>query len=519
MTLRPHQILFQNTCIEILGGAPIRQIIVAVTPGGGKSALPVIAAQLLIAVIADKLIWIAPRNSLKYQGEAEFVDPRWQTPRRLRATNGNEPAPDRGADGYLTTFQAIGMSPGLHQEYVRRNRTIVFLDEAHHVADQSTWHDAIQPVIDAAVLVVYASGTLSRGDGKQIAGLGYDGLQVDLEDTDHTRVIRYGRGQAIKDEAILPVHPKTLDGAATWNDEAGIKRSADSIAKAGQDSTAALFTALRTEYAYQLLDACTADWTNMCRQYPQAKLLVVAPNIEQAKRYLAHIAKNYLAEIATSEDSTACRRSIEQFKQGAFHVLVTVGVAYEGLSVPEITHIACLTHIRSVPWLEQCFARANRKAPGKPFGVVWGPADRAFLEAGRMIELEQIIPLKERPEDTSTSGSGDTGQEGNGAGPGRPGIQPLWSAVIGAENIPGMQPDVIQGPAIAPSEAERILRENIRAIRKAVIEGARPGSQQALQKIFDRVMRQETGRPIEEQNSQELEASWMVAREKFGGRL
>lgn len=512
MNLRPHQAQFQAICQEIASGASVRRIIVYVTPGGGKSALPVIAAQLLIPSFADKLIWVAPRNALKYQGESEFVDPRWQTSRRLRATRGNEPAPDRGADGYLTTFQAIGMSPGAHLEYVQSHRTILFLDEVHHVADGSTWLDALQPIIDAASLVIFASGTLSRGDGQRIAGMEYSGLSIDLQETPDTRVIRYGRSQAIKDGATLPVHPRTIDGAATWNDEAGIKRSTESLAKAGDDSAAALFTALRTDYAYQLLDACLADWETMCATYPAAKVLVVAPNIEQAKRYLAHVSRRYLAEIATSEDSAACRRAIDEYKRGAFPVLVTVGVAYEGLSVPEITHIACLTHIRSVPWLEQCFARANRRAPGKPFGVVWGPADRAFLEAGRMIDAEQLAPLKEQPEEVE-SGHGDP-IEAEGTGPGRPGIQPLWSTAHGLN-----QHELSIAPAIAPSEAERILRENIRAIRSAVLGKARPGSQLALQRIFDMNMRSGSGKPIEDQDGTELQASWMLAREKFGGRV
>jgi hypothetical protein len=38
-------------------------------------------------------------------------------------------------------------------------------------------------------------------------------------------------------------------------------------------------------------------------------------------------------------------------------------MAYEGLDVKPITHIACLTRIRSKPWIEQMLARATRHDP------------------------------------------------------------------------------------------------------------------------------------------------------------
>src|ERR1035437_8478525 len=38
-------------------------------------------------------------------------------------------------------------------------------------------------------------------------------------------------------------------------------------------------------------------------------------------------------------------------------------MAYEGLDCKPITHIACLTNIRSKPWIEQMLARATRHDP------------------------------------------------------------------------------------------------------------------------------------------------------------
>ncbi|MDR0641642.1 MAG: DEAD/DEAH box helicase family protein [Treponema sp.] len=76
-TLRKHQRETVEVCREILEGKPIREIILSVTPGGGKSFVPVIIAENLIPAIVEKICWVVPRNSLKYQGEGEFCDPRW----------------------------------------------------------------------------------------------------------------------------------------------------------------------------------------------------------------------------------------------------------------------------------------------------------------------------------------------------------------------------------------------------------------------------------------------------------
>ena len=57
----------------------IEPIITSVTPGGGKSALPVILAHRLIARgIVDRVLWVVPRDSLRKQAAKAFDDKRWR---------------------------------------------------------------------------------------------------------------------------------------------------------------------------------------------------------------------------------------------------------------------------------------------------------------------------------------------------------------------------------------------------------------------------------------------------------
>ncbi|WP_043839095.1 DEAD/DEAH box helicase family protein, partial [Muricoccus aerilatus] len=84
-----------------------RDILAAVTPGGGKSLLPVIAASRLIAAgVVDRICWVVPRDSLRLQAEEAFADPYWREALRhslsVRAAD-NTPDPSRGLAGYITT--------------------------------------------------------------------------------------------------------------------------------------------------------------------------------------------------------------------------------------------------------------------------------------------------------------------------------------------------------------------------------------------------------------------------------
>jgi superfamily II DNA or RNA helicase len=509
MKLRKHQAELVEVCGRILAGHGPTTIIQSVTPGGGKSASPVILAENLIPAVADKLLWVVPRNSLKYQGEEEFLDPRWNTKHRLRALDGNQDNPSRGFSGYITTYQAIGQDPRPHWAEFTEHRYILFLDEPHHIAEDASWERAIRPLINNAELVVFASGTLSRGDGKRIAFLDYEGDVVNLAAGGDTAVIRYSRSDAIRDEAICPVEFRTVDGTSEWEELDGEHRSSD-LSTSGEDSAKALFTALRTEYAYQLLTTTANDWARYREsEYPNAKLLIVAPNIELAKLYMNFMERHFpgqLGAIATSEDTARARTNIEDYKMGVLSYLVTVAMAYEGLSVKEITHIACLTHIRSVPWLEQCFGRGNRLAPGKRQAWVYGPADPDFREAIRMIEAEQLVPVGGRDEVDRCEW-----EPGEGAGGERPWINPLRSEAFG-DIAP---PAPAYSMTVSISQQELALRKIIRDRREVLKNRKRNGAQKSFLSVFNRTIKTITDRPLGKMNLDELHRVDSILRERF----
>ena len=70
--LRSHQVRAREICRGILAGDEVSRIYADVTPGGGRSGIPPILANELIPHIADKILWVVPRLTLREQAEGEF---------------------------------------------------------------------------------------------------------------------------------------------------------------------------------------------------------------------------------------------------------------------------------------------------------------------------------------------------------------------------------------------------------------------------------------------------------------
>ncbi len=518
MILRKHQAEVDRIAVSIAGGAPIKRLLISVTPGGGKSALPGILAERLFPFVADRIMWVVPRDSLRAQGEEDF--PVWSR-YRIRAA-GNETDPCRGTHGFVTTYQSIVANPVRHLSTIcDGHRWIIFFDEPHHVSIDSSWDKAIAPLVECAVLVAYASGTFARGDGLRIAGIPYrENGQPNFGGGAETAVVRYSRTDALREGAIVPVSFRLMDGRAEWMDESGERQSSDSL-DSRDYAAESLFTALRTEFAVELLDSCVADWIEHRRDvYPAGKLLAVAPNIALASVYQEHLRRRGIdALIATSDDSTAAADAIARFKgqaAPAADVLVTVAMAYEGMSVPAVSHIACLTHIRSMPWLEQCFARANRTAPGKDRAIIYGPKDGRFREAIDAIEAEQVEALSGRMAARREAHGEDScdGVEGGGSGR-RPWIQPIGSAAYrgeGGDLFAAERPD----GGLTPSQAETTLRTQIARHIETVVGRRRPGSKGIVERVIVRTLKDAVGgKGRAECTTEELVTQWAILKERW----
>ncbi|WP_082711644.1 DEAD/DEAH box helicase [Methylobacterium indicum] len=521
--LRSHQRSLSELVAALARGeaSGIGDILAAVTPGGGKSLLPVIAASKLIAAgIVERVVWIVPRDSLRLQAEEAFADPAWRAALghdlSVRAAD-NSPDPSRGLSGYVTTYQAVAAAPALHLAEMRRHRTLLVVDEVHHLpalaegdaggeaarTEAAAWSQALLPLFRAAHLRLLLSGTLERADGRRILWLPYrteNGAPTPDIDAPGWAVIGYSRAEALAEKAVLPVNFGALDGEASWLEGGRTSGQArvgpHRLSGSGPSATTrpALFTALRTGFARDLLrEAFFATRRLRAERRRQrglrgtdavrglGKLLVVAPDQASAQSYHAML-QAWMPEeqarrdvrIATSAeaDAHAALAAFRLTPEPA--VLVTVAMAYEGLDAPEVAVVAALTHIRSRPWLEQMIARATRVDPhagdyADQHALVFHPDDPLFAQFRARIETEQATATRPRKR---PAGAGSP--EPRPPVPTDDGIVPLESNALGLRYAmlrPGpsvalARPEAKDGDAVAvpPSRIERALRARVAAM-------------------------------------------------------
>ena len=112
------------------------------------------AARLIAAGIVERVCWVVPRDSLRLQAEEAFADPAWRAALghavSVRAAE-NAPDPCRGLQGCVTTYQGVAAAPELHLAEFRRHRTLLVVDEVHHLPALAEWRrPAADPGEDAA---------------------------------------------------------------------------------------------------------------------------------------------------------------------------------------------------------------------------------------------------------------------------------------------------------------------------------------------------------------------------------
>ena len=571
--LRTHQAHVAAIVQAIAAGeaAEVGDILAAVTPGGGKSLLPVIAAAALIgAGVVDRICWVVPRDSLRLQAEEAFADPAWRTALghalSVRAA-GNDPDPCRGLAGYVTTYQGVAAAPDLHLAEFRRHRYLLIVDEVHHLPalsdmtpeplvdgspdEASGWSRALQPLLETARLRLLLSGTLERADGRGILWLPYRaGQRAATREVDMLApgwaVVGYSRAQALAERAVLPVTFGALDGEARWLDPE-IKQPDGSPAEVGphrlfghwptETTRPALFTALRTGFADELLRQAF-DATRRLRASRRSergegrglgKLLVVAPDQAAARRYQEVVrawlprAQHDTVRLATSDERDA-RETLASFRlRREPTILVTVAMAYEGLDAPEVAVVAALTHIRSRPWLEQMVARATRVDPhAGPYAMqralVFHPDDPLFARFRHRIETEQgtlartPTPKRQGRLPFWLQGRADAEDAAKGIVPLSSNALALRYAVLkpGPDFVAGA-PDAQNELLELPSVAERRLRRRVGemvAAQAVEDEGAlHQGRGQGGYHRYNAVLKRVLGKSRAAMTLQELEAA------------
>ncbi len=403
--LRKHQsealALAENIINGVVALSFCKTFVAGVTPGGGKTLMASLFAHALLAAgVVDYVVVVVPRVTLRTQMARGFTDETRGLRRHLGVeASGKVDHAHRdlfGSCGYVTTYQAISENPKRHMRRLKGKNVLLILDEPHHLADEegAAWRMAIAPLVEAAKCVLLMSGTLRRHDGKRIPFVPYDENARAVVD------IRYTYGDALRERAVLDTKFLRLDARVTY-ERLGRTHERDLSATGSEDQERdALRTVLTDDiYRNEVCLQALQEWQDYRAEvYHRAQAIVVTHSQVAAKDLVAAIrAKIDLPVALAISDEANAHKAVRSFQRGEAQILVTVGMAYEGLDVPSATHLICLTNTRSEPWLEQCIARVTRFNPACPLPweqqiahvyVPDDPAMRAFIDRMLLAKAE-----------------------------------------------------------------------------------------------------------------------------------
>jgi Helicase conserved C-terminal domain/Type III restriction enzyme, res subunit len=398
--LRPHQLEAKLLAQQIADKGPAWPHKISsfhVTPGGGKTlGASVFAHALVRGGVADYVLYVCPRDTLRQQVVGAWTSAPMDLPGGLKSIRGAPTAQPsllrEDRMGFVTTYQSIAKHPNRFLKLMQLGKWLLVLDEGHHLPEsgqafeddesrtESGWTQHIRPLVEAAAHILIMTGSAARDKGK-IAFLRHEGRRA-IYDVTHTR------RSALACRSVLHVITKLCDGTSKYWYRLK-PHTAELSADNGKESGHVLETALLDPvYRDALLSDAIADWENYRHHNTRARMIVVCMDIPKCRQVVRYIKDHHprwvpvLAVSKTVDKEQSGKRALSKFRDHQEgHILVTCQMAYEGLDVPDCTHLVCLTNIRSRSWLEQAFARVTRFDPDcglsweEQCAYIYAPAD------------------------------------------------------------------------------------------------------------------------------------------------
>jgi superfamily II DNA or RNA helicase len=354
-----------------------RTFVLDATPGGGKTrGCSIFAHELLDSGVVQKVLIVVPRDSLRSQTREGFTDNEYlfrgivDDPKQIR--RGQESMLERS--GWVTTYQAIAAAPDRWLRLVRNFRLLLILDEGHHLSERPTddpevaegaaWWRGVKPIADIATRILLASGTLWARRGQKIPLVPY------REDGTIVADVTYSRREAMAEKAILPINFKRIDGRAMFAHRGHVRDVQLSTARKADNGKALKTLLLSQDYRDHLLGRLT-EWQTYRRTTYPSRAIVITHSQKAARLVAEIVSKRIDTKVALAiSDDAGSKRALKAFRSGgSAELLITVGMAHEGLDVRDATHLICMTDIRKKGWLEQAFGRVTRVDPA--CGLPW----------------------------------------------------------------------------------------------------------------------------------------------------
>ena len=313
--------------MESWSGGPF---LIAAAPGAGKTrpALEV-ARDLYRGGQIDRVAVVCPTSPLTRQWAAAAARAGLQL-----LPDAPELRTSRDYDGVAVTYARVASVAATYGRQCTE-RTLVILDEAHHLGDDLAWGQGFVTAFGRAGRWLLLSGTPFRTDDAAIPGIRYDGDGVAIPD------LTYSYAQAIRDRVCRKVVFVPYDGTLQWQsgDEV-IESSFDEIV-ASRERGRRFRTAISTELpdglprilrnANDKLVELRADG------HRDAGGLVVAADGEHA-RAIARVMKEITGRqpVVVLHKEPRAHVKLDRFRDGREPWIVAVNMVSEGVDIPRL---------------------------------------------------------------------------------------------------------------------------------------------------------------------------------------
>lgn len=446
--LRKHQLQAYHAGLRGFEGFENRTCVAVIPPAGGKTSMAVAAAYGLIkGGHIERILYLAPRNSLVRQTTEAFDGgrPSKRTNKRISlaplafkdASGGSAPyakpwTPD-GEVGFACNY--AGLKPEHKQafiDYVTDRPCLIICDEFHHLAFKRTenslgieesvgeqsrifaeiWDAAQRAKIGTCTLAMSGTPFRNSNGEKPMFARYVDGkLEADISlPVEECWALGYSlscskNNPEVKFEAI--------DGKGEYSVGNSTGHKFEAVAPSKLKTS--VVSASEEVQAYGIGQALN-HWMEYRKTHHQSQMIVTVPLQSDAKLLCETFESRLRRDrirfgVCVSDDGAAGKKIVHEFQDGALDLIFSVGMAYEGLDVPNATHGVYLRGYDSLPYFIQFVNRFTRKPPtfpGKRAYIYFPDTERLRAQVEATIEGAWLPELTPPPEPTM---GGNTGGE------------------------------------------------------------------------------------------------------------
>jgi len=259
-------------------------------------------------------------------------------------------------NGVSLCYQVLKNNTNSLKEQIT-NKTIVVLDEHHHASDSGSWGIELENICENAGVILCLTGTPFRSDNNKIPFVKYN--EVKNNDIDGFEIwtdYSYSYSQSVLDRICCPTSFRPID--VIINGESRILIGEEDKKYLNQLINASNGNSNFIDNAFNQANRELKGIRNT--YYPEAKGLIIANTIEDAKSIYANLQRQNISCSIITSDADSTTETIKDFRNNNKHWVVTVQMVSEGVNIPQIRVILYLNNITTRTYFEQVMGRGVR---------------------------------------------------------------------------------------------------------------------------------------------------------------